>query len=395
MKKSFSGFYNPTNAETKLAWQSNNTVFIFDTNIFLNLYSYKEETRNDFFRFLSKLKEKIWMPFHVGLEYQMKRLDIIKEAKKVFRDANKSLDDIKELEKSLKVIVDRFPSLSSETEELLKNINNLIDNYRNSLNELDKNQPCVRSHDEIREQLNKLFDGRIGKEPDQEFINNVEKEGEERYKNKLPPGFEDDKKKGEFFYGNVKYQNKFGDLIIWKQIIEYIKENHEINNVIFVTDDSKDDWWFNIESNGKKKIGPHAFLIDEIKRINNVQLFDMYSTSYFLQLASKYYPEEKPISEDSINDVESTNIFNYSSKFEDASKEEDFFESSEPNNQRTEINIIQKAKNKSLLEMIITELIKAGLADQKRKRLNASSNFEKFYIVDKDIGNDEKKDDNE
>ena len=263
MKKSFSGFYNPTNAETKLAWQSNNTVFIFDTNIFLNLYSYKEETRNDFFRFLSKLKEKIWMPFHVGLEYQMKRLDIIKEAKKVFRDANKSLDDIKELEKSLKVIVDRFPSLSSETEELLKNINNLIDNYRNSLNELDKNQPCVRSHDEIREQLNKLFDGRIGKEPDQEFINNVEKEGEERYKNKLPPGFEDDKKKGDFFYGNVKYQNKFGDLIIWKQIIEYIKENHEINNVIFVTDDSKDDWWFNIESNGKKKIGPHAFLIDE------------------------------------------------------------------------------------------------------------------------------------
>ena len=395
MKKSFSGFYNPTNAETKLAWQSNNTVFIFDTNIFLNLYSYKEETRNDFFRFLSKLKEKIWMPFHVGLEYQMKRLDIIKEAKKVFRDANKSLDDIKELEKSLKVIVDRFPSLSSETEELLKNINNLIDNYRNSLNELDKNQPCVRSHDEIREQLNKLFDGRIGKEPDQEFINNEEKEGEERYKNKLPPGFEDDKKKGDFFYGNVKYQNKFGDLIIWKQIIEYIKENHEINNVIFVTDDSKDDWWFNIESNGKKKIGPHAFLIDEIKRINNVQLFDMYSTSYFLQLASKYYPEEKPISEDSINDVESTNIFNYSSKFEDAPKEEDFFESSEPNNQRTEINIIQKAKNKSLLEMIITELIKAGLADQRRKRLNASSNFEKFYIVDKDISNDEKKDDNE
>ena len=38
MKKEFIGFYMPTTDELKSAWESEETKFIFDTNVLLKLY---------------------------------------------------------------------------------------------------------------------------------------------------------------------------------------------------------------------------------------------------------------------------------------------------------------------------------------------------------------------
>ena len=318
MKQSFSGFYSPTDEEISNAWLDKNTIFIFDTNVFLNIYSYKEKTREDFFSSLEQLKDNIWMPFHVGLEYQRNRLDIISKAKGIFRKAKKQLNDIKGLEEkdAIKIITDRFPSLLKNTSELSKAIDRLIDDYENKLDKLDSKQPCVRSHDEIREKLNELFSNKVGAEPNQDIINNIENEGVERYESDIPPGFKDKNKEGEFHYGGVKYKNKYGDLIIWKQIIEYVKSNKDIVNVIFVTDDTKKDWWFTIDSGGNKRVGPHAHLINEIKKLDNIKLFDMYTTADFLQKTSKYYSNFK-VSEDSISDVKEIERNNLSDYYTD------------------------------------------------------------------------------
>ena len=58
-------------------------------------------------------------------------------------------------------------------------------------------------------------------------------EGEERYEKSIPPGFKDKKDKDGI--------RKYSDLIIWKEIINYAKENQL--DIIFVTDDVKADWW--------------------------------------------------------------------------------------------------------------------------------------------------------
>ena len=61
-----------------------------------------------------------------------------------------------------------------------------------------------------------MFEGRVGAKPPPERIVAIHKEGEERYAKKIPPGLEDTKKAAE---GG----DKFGDLVIWKEIIEKAK----------------------------------------------------------------------------------------------------------------------------------------------------------------------------
>ncbi|WP_370622862.1 PIN-like domain-containing protein [Vreelandella alkaliphila] len=51
---------------------------MFDTNVLLNLYGYAKQTREDFFSILQSINEKLWIPYHAGLEYQRRRLNIIR-----------------------------------------------------------------------------------------------------------------------------------------------------------------------------------------------------------------------------------------------------------------------------------------------------------------------------
>src|SRR5262249_15878044 len=99
--------------------------------------------------------------------------------------------------------------------------------------------------------VTELFKGRVGTKPTDEHLAAVRKEGEERYAKKIRPGYEDAKKEGE---GG----DKFGDLIIWKEMIEKAKADQK--PVIFVTDDGKSDWWY---THHGKKVGPHPALIEE------------------------------------------------------------------------------------------------------------------------------------
>ena len=69
-------------------------------------------------------------------------------------------------------------------------------------------------------------------EPSASFIYKQCHEGEYRYKQKTPPGYKDNKKDGA---------SKYGDLIAWVETYKYAAANCQ--NVIFVTDDVKEDWW--------------------------------------------------------------------------------------------------------------------------------------------------------
>lgn len=307
MKSKFLGFYSSSEDDIKRIWKSKETIFIFDTNVLLNIYSYKESTQNDFFYALNKIKNNVWIPYHVGLEYQRNRLDIVKTEKSKFRNANRALDEVL---KSMnndddKFLTKRFPELKLHLDDLLENIEREVEKYRQKINELDSKQPCVRSHDFIRDKIDSIFENRVGEPPTQDMVSNIEKNGEDRYNNKVPPGFKDQSKQGSFKYGDVLYNNKYGDLIIWEQIKEHLKKSEKIKNVIFVTDDGKEDWWFTIDSGGNKRVGPHAFLINEIKSIGHIDIFDMYTTVDFLEKNRNYYSDIN-LSPNTITDIEGT-----------------------------------------------------------------------------------------
>lgn len=310
LKIAFQSFLVPGSEALKSAWSAQDTIFVFDTNVFLNLYGYEEQTRTDFFNTAIKLKEKIWIPHHVGLEYHRNRLKVIKREKKLFRDINSLLDKVKGAipnELSKLGLTKKFPEINNHLLELAKKIDFHVDAVKAEVSPWDVKQADVRSTDSILESLDEVTRDRIGLPPEnQKWLDDLYAEGKLRYAEKIPPGFEDlpkadgEKEEPVFTHGQLKYERAYGDLIIWKQLLSKAG-SADVSSVFFVTDDAKKDWWSIIDSAGAKIIGPHESLKSEICRTSNVTFFHMYSTADFLKDGKQYLNTE--ILDSSISDA--------------------------------------------------------------------------------------------
>ena len=305
LKNTFNAYYL---VDIEKLMKREDTIFVFDTNVLLNLYSYTEQTREDFFSLLDIVKDRVWIPYHVGLEYQRNRLSVIRNEKKIFNDLNTYVSSIKKdldttLLQSLK-LKQRLPKINEETINLQKKIIEELDNYSKLIDEWNKMQPCVRSVDLIRNRIDEIFDNKIGEIPkSQEYLNELYEDGKKRYENKIPPGYEDEKtKKGNnsFKYNNLEYIPMYGDYIIWEQLINEVK-NKDLKSLLFITDDVKEDWLYLIDSNGKKEIGPRVELVDEIQKRTDIELFHIMKSSDFLIKGKEHFNNK--IKDDSIEEI--------------------------------------------------------------------------------------------
>lgn len=290
MKELFPGYYRPSPEEFKEIWK--NSTFILDTNVLLNLYRYDEATRHDFLNTLKKIKSRLWLPHQVALEYQENRHQVIKsEAKRVERIQN----DLDKLKSDISTKLNNYPSISSE--KFLVKLDQIseefIEEIRSSLFHVKPDEV-----DFIRIQLDDLFKGKIGSPPkNQKELDLIYEEGDERYKIKYPPGFKDNEKKDNYLYERLVIKQKYGDLILWKQILQSAKAE-KWNHVVFLTDDDKEDWWR--EENGET-VGARPELVKEIYD-SGVSYFYMYNSERFLYFAKEYIQAD--IKEESIRQVE-------------------------------------------------------------------------------------------
>lgn len=209
--------------------------------------------------------------------------------------------------------------------EFTKDIIELTDNFSIELQSTIKakiNSLVTDEQENLYNELIKIIEDRIGDIYSQEWIDEVQKEGEERFENSIPPGF-DDKNKEENDsssqstrrYGNILYQRKFGDLLIWKDIMEYAKKNKKGKKVIFVTDDGK---------SGKKNdllykfsgvtVGPHIYLMNEL-HINCQKELYILNNLRFIQLVNNLTDEQINSLKININKTNNTYARNdYTSK---------------------------------------------------------------------------------
>lgn len=290
MKELFKGFYTPSEQNIKKSWSDDKTLFVFDTNVLLNLYRYTEATRDDFFSILDNISEKVWLPYHVGLEYQRNRLTVIKSEKAIFNDLNDYLNNLEKNIETAKLqelkLNQRLPELDKKTKKMHENIKKLIITHKNEIEDWNKKQPDVRSGDKIRKKIDKVFDNKIGSAPEnQKWLDDLYQDGKKRYELNVPPGYMDKKDKEDknnYIYADLEYVPMYGDLIIWKQIINKVKDD-KIESLIFITDDVKEDWWYILNSNGKKEIGARAELRDEIYRNSNITSFELLRTTDFMK----------------------------------------------------------------------------------------------------------------
>jgi hypothetical protein len=144
--------------------------------------------------------------------------------------------------------------------------------------------------------ITSLFDGKVGPPFEQSRLNDIMKEGAKRYENKVPPGYGDSAKGVMKRYGNVVWEQRYGDLVMWYQIINKAKESKI--SIVFVTDDKKADWWW--KDDQSRTIGPRPELITEMKMTAGVAFY-MYTPNRFMDLANQFLGVE--VSEDIISEV--------------------------------------------------------------------------------------------
>lgn len=272
MKKTFREYHQYSEDEFKKLW--NECIFVFDTNTLLNMYRYRRDTVDKYFEVLSelKIKNKLWIPHQVGFEFYENRITVIS-------NYEKSYDAILDILKSTKDSIDKdyknHPFL--DWEELKGNIDKGLETVIKDISKKKQSHPKLLDKDDILEKINNLFNSCVGECFDDKKLIEIKKNGEIRYSKKIPPGFKDAKKDDD---------KKYGDLILWKQIIEKAKVTKK--PIIFISGDVKEDWW--LEKDGKR-IMPLPQLKKEIYDEAEVD-FHIYTADRFLEYYQQEYPNQ-------------------------------------------------------------------------------------------------------
>ena len=162
----------------------------------------------------------------------------------------------------------RFPHLGPELEERFNEfIGELESEVKRQKSKLKSDRMVLASR------IAKAYEGRLGEKYSDEKLSALEEQGKERYQKKIPPGYKD----------QGKNQNRYGDYILWVQIIEWSRARVEASEhaaVVFVTGDKKEDWW---DKTDGLNFGPHPLLVQEfIDKVGHGD-FHMYSLSAYLE----------------------------------------------------------------------------------------------------------------
>lgn len=280
MKNAIKEFLEPTNDEKQVLWDK--CVFVFDTNVLLNLYRYSAKTRTSLLAAFESFKDRIWIPYQVAYEFMRKRCEVIYETVHRYEQFKKEIDAF--TNKAIETL--RLTTKDEEISELKRYLFKWLDSNKDRNLLVDN-----ASDDEILNQIFSIFDGRVGEKVEEEELIQIKKEGKDRYEKSIPPGYKDDNKKNSSTDDN----NAYGDLIIWKQIIKYAKANTV--GIVFVTHDQKEDWWNIIK---EKTIGPRVELRREFFD-ETQQVFHMYSMNSFISEYNRM--NDTPIDKSAVEEV--------------------------------------------------------------------------------------------
>ena len=266
-----------------------NSIFVFDTSSICELYNLTEDAKKTITDILLKLKDRIWIPAQVMYEYLKNRDKVIlNPIEELYQDPKEiknchlpeQLKDFIEHHKEIyyhpffnKEEHSKLVEKSEQLTLLIKEIKEIIANqYKKRREEIlsIKKDDCIYNTFIV-------FDVGIPFKTTQ--IMDVIKEGEMRYRHQIPPGYMDEKDK----IGTQIY----GDLIIWKEILNYANEQNK--SIILICNDIKIDWY---NEHNKRTIAetPRHELIKEFCDTTNCD-FWMYTLRKFIDKLEEQYKD--------------------------------------------------------------------------------------------------------
>ncbi|MCU5047038.1 PIN-like domain-containing protein [Bacillus cereus group sp. Bce006] len=261
-----------------------NAKIVVDTNVLLSAYQTKPVTFKFILEILEDLAEnnRLKIPAHVIEEFNEKRPDLIKDIADELQQFIDNINKIKnttppkKLNKILPAIdvlensyTENVLELQNDFNKQLQNLKEQGNKFKDELNLLVLKLCQYMDDDPILKKYEKIIRSSYFKPELELDEESIKEEGERRFKEKIPPGFKDDKKEN----------NKYGDLIIWLQMCE-LKED-----IIFITFDNKSDWIY--KDSDKNILGAKRSLVEEYYEKSGGKSFKILHPGDFGDLYSK------------------------------------------------------------------------------------------------------------
>lgn len=249
MKRKYAAYYHPNEQEKKAALD--NAYIVFDTNALIDILRLSPSLSEKTINTIEKFKSKIRIPSHVAWEYHRHVIETSAEMFALIENRRKNFT-FENIESEITTMLsngkqgNRFPK--DCLKEYISIFKRAFYTVSERLKELEDHYRKSFTNQGIQMRISDLLGDCMMKELSDETIREIEIDGKDRYERQVPPGYKD----------SSKTDNKYGDLIIWHEILELAKNDDK--HIFFVSNDLKEDWL--LKPSGKTW-GPRIELIKE------------------------------------------------------------------------------------------------------------------------------------
>ncbi|MFJ9700580.1 PIN-like domain-containing protein [Streptomyces fradiae] len=277
-------------------------LIVLDTNVLLNLYRSNARTRQDTLAVLNKLRDRLWVPHQVLVEFWRNREDrsVRHHHRTKAKETSTALDKVG---RSAKDAVERWMSdvrlksdevVAERIDTELTALTQAIGGLQKMIEEQAERDALVgTSHthtDPVLIELEPLLEGRIGEALPPEEYDKAIQEAQRRAEEEIPPGYEDFKKKPA--------ERAAGDYLLWLQAMGEARRRD--CDLLLVTGDVKKDWWQPRDQDIPGR--PRPELVTELRERTGRRLF-MLTPAELLTWAEDLL-EGLDVDEDSVGDLQ-------------------------------------------------------------------------------------------
>jgi hypothetical protein len=260
-------------------------IFVFDSSALLNFYEYSASARSGIYTSIFPLlQNRLWITSQTEYEFLQNRERVMRSPNVLY----KKLQEENYPNRHFKSFLNQYTELRNKTLKdtrhpfmpvaFFKSLDETLKRVQEEIDELEEimvaeSKRRLQEHEEQlkEDRLLEYFQMTKGFTFSEQM--ELAKEGEFRYRQMIPPGYKDnnnDDKRG---------LRKFGDLIIWKQMLLLAREVKK--PIILILDDLKEDWCYKDPHDKTRIDAPREELLKEMQDVGGVP-FWAYSLSQFI-----------------------------------------------------------------------------------------------------------------
>ena len=192
----FEAYRTPTDADYHKLFTGG--LIIPDTNVFLNLYRYNEQTRNDLLTVLGRLGDYLWVPHQVMDEFWRNRENVLKDPQDTDTCISQLSRHREQATGTFRTWANRVSLQPERSTALRQVIEQAFDEVISEVSELAGEHSWDDARDTntdpVLGALNSLLNGRVGRALSQAEYDNALQEARSRAEHKRPPGYKDHSK---------------------------------------------------------------------------------------------------------------------------------------------------------------------------------------------------------